>query len=268
MEDATPSKMNAVKNAFVSKTGDPIKGLGCFMAFCGTCPCIIYVTFLGIYASLFSLASTFDAFYENGLEINSLYTTDFTYDNCGIIPLLEECQAEAGYDFIPSFFIEYSGNHVLNPEDLLTIGKLINELNNYDCSPEELSTNWSVIYTINVIVYAILTGCLFLMCCTCFVWPIGWLGLIGHSFGFCAHLAAVVVTGVFRYNSYGEACASFKQEWAIDDNNTDAISFEEHGSMIQGLFISICVLWCCTNCVVICIMQVVPSLTKLKRSGI
>ena len=51
-------------------------------------------------------------------------------------------------------------------------------------------------------------------------------------------MAALIVTGVFRYSDEGEACAMKDIPIGVDSDTT----FKDHGEMIEGLFISQCVL--------------------------
>ena len=87
----------------------------------------------------------------------------------------------------------------------------------------------------------------FLLCVTINVPPIvGKLGILGHILGSCSHIAAIVVTGVFRYSSEGRKCADFGEPRLIeDDDASDTFKFSDHASVIQGLFITECVLFCC-----------------------
>ena len=64
-----------------------------------------------------------------------------------------------------------------------------------------------MIFAFNSILYLLLAiFTLFYMISTC-VWPLWVVGVCGHMCGGCAHLACIIVTGVFRYSTEGKACA-------------------------------------------------------------
>jgi len=99
-------------------------------------------------------------------------------------------------------------------------------------------------------------------------WPVGYIGICGHFCGCCGHLAAIIITGIFRYSDLGEKCASLDGEIPYDIDDPEAtFTFADHGSMIQGLFISACVLFCGFTCFVLMMAQVSSTLIALKRGG-
>jgi len=65
------------------------------------------------------------------------------------------------------------------------------------------SSNWSVILAFNSILYGLMGLFNFFLCMTCIAWPVGYIGVIGHCCGCLAHVAAIIVTGVFRYSDQG-----------------------------------------------------------------
>ena len=71
----------------------------------------------------------------------------------------------------------------------------------------EVDTKWTVIFALNMIVYACLT--LFSICqmLGTFFWPLCCFAACGHCATSNAHLACIIVTAVFRYRSEGEKCA-------------------------------------------------------------
>lgn len=129
------------------------------------------------------------------------------------------------------------------------------------------TTNWTTIYLFNGILYALLAVFTFMLCMTCLVWPMGKLGGIGHGLGCCAHLAAIIVTGVFRYSTEGELCASNSISLPYNKEG-DEFTFAEKGDTIQALFISACCLFCCFNCFVGVMGSVSNSLVAIKRTGL
>ena len=109
---------------------------------------------------------------------------------------------------------------------------------------KDWTTNWTTVYLFNGILYALLSLFTGMLCMTCLVWPIGKIGVIGHGFGCCAHLAAIIVTGVYRYNAEGELCAS-NSVLITYNTEGDEFKFTDSANTLQALFISTCCLFCC-----------------------
>ena len=102
-------------------------------------------------------------------------------------------------------------------------------------SAQLIDTKWSVILAFNsyfFLLHAIMTF-LVLLGATGILWPCCICGTCGHCFAGCAHLACIVVTGVFRFSDEGERCADY--EGPLD---TDGTKFSELGDAIQSLFIA------------------------------
>ena len=99
---------------------------------------------------------------------------------------------------------------------------------------------------------------------TCCVWQFGYIGIYGHLIGFLGHIAAIIVTGVFRYNTAGVNCAMNDTQVSFNEEG-EGFTFKEHGNMIQGLFISSCSLLLCFNCFVCFMMTVSRTLIQLNR---
>ena len=100
---------------------------------------------------------------------------------------------------------------------------------------EFIDTKWSVILAFNSYYYMVHCICSFLVLLgsTGILWPCCCLGACGHTFGFCGHLALVIVTGVFRFSDEGERCA--KNDALLD---TDGTTFKDMGASIKSLFIA------------------------------
>ena len=113
-----------------------------------------------------------------------------------------------------------------------------------------------------MVLYSVLLFCIFLMCCACIAWPIGYIGVAGHCLGFCAHLAIIIFTGIARYNTNGEICAGYDYELWYNES-ADSFTYKDHGSVIQGLFISACVLLCLFNCCILFMMAATRGLKLL-----
>ena len=105
---------------------------------------------------------------------------------------------------------------------------------------EVLNSKWTVLLAFNAILYLVLGSSICLLLCGTFLFPFWICGCCGITFGGCAHLAALIVTGVFRFNSEGESCA---KSTAIVQPSDE--TFEVHGERIKALFISQCVLYIC-----------------------
>ena len=103
-----------------------------------------------------------------------------------------------------------------------TCGGLLKGTTNDDGSlgTELVDTKWSVILAFNsyfYLIHCILTF-LILLGATGILWPCCILGGCGHCCGFSAHLAAVVVTGVYRLRDEGDLCAN--RVLAVDTDGT------------------------------------------------
>ena len=123
-------------------------------------------------------------------------------------------------------------------------------------------TKWTVVYTLNAVVYTMLSAstlCLFL---SALLWPLAFCGICGFICSQMAHFAALIVTGVFRYSDDGEKCAE-------SETNYDAIdkSMSDIGSTMEGLFISQCVLYCFYGCCMGCFAQVAMMTAMMRRMG-
>ena len=124
------------------------------------------------------------------------------------------------------------------------------------------NTKWSVVFTLNAVVYTLLTAselCLFL---SAFIWPLAICGACGVCCTQMAHFAAVIVTGVFRYSEDGERCA--EQTYEITELEK---SYEDIGATMQGLFISQCVLYCFYACCLGCLTQVAFVVAMHRKAG-
>ena len=127
-------------------------------------------------------------------------------------------------------------------------------------APEFIDTKWSVLLAFNsyfFMLHCIMTF-LILLGVTGILWPCCILGGCGHCFGGCAHLACIIVTGVFRFSDEGERCAESKGIFT-----TDGDTFEDLGSAIKSLFIAQCVLMIFVQCCVSVTMQVVAGVVQL-----
>ena len=133
----------------------------------------------------------------------------------------------------------------------------IDSFNTFTNVNEAGDTKWTVIFTFNTIVYACMITFSICQIIGTYFWPMCLCAACGHCALASAHFAAVVVTGVFRYQDEGEKCTKNGTEWVDFD-----WTFKDHGDRIQGLFISQCVLLILFNCLWICACQFAGALSS------
>ena len=126
------------------------------------------------------------------------------------------------------------------------------------------STKWTLVYILNIATYAFLLLCTFFICFTVVAWPIGCLGYLGHCLGFCAHLATLIVTGVFRFNQSGEECAANTKSIQLSGDPNDFFTYSSHGEIIMAVFITGCVLLCLFNCCILGMMTGFETLRSVR----
>lgn len=103
-------------------------------------------------------------------------------------------------------------------------------------------TAWTLVYGFNGGVYMSLTILTLCLVCSALIGPLAFCGACLIGCAQCGHLAALIVTGVLRYSDDGKACA---------DNPTPVnadVTFADIGSMMEGIFISQCILYCFYGC--------------------
>ena len=66
---------------------------------------------------------------------------------------------------------------------------------------DTFNTKWTVILQFNSILYLLFTIQTIFLCIGAFFWPCCVCGGLMACFSGCAHIAAIIVTGVFRYQS-------------------------------------------------------------------
>jgi len=130
---------------------------------------------------------------------------------------------------------------------------------------DEDLTMWTTVYILNACVYTLNTTWVILLIISAFWWPLAFCGACGICCTQLAHFAAVIVTGVFRYSDPGELCAKNKIT-RIDQNESDSSTMAEVGDMMQGIFISQCVLYCFYGCCLGALVQIAIGLGMLKKS--
>ena len=130
------------------------------------------------------------------------------------------------------------------------------------CGIVDGDTQWTTLLAFNSILYLIMSILTILIMLSYFVPVLALIGGCCHSLACCAHLACIIVTGVFRYSDDGKKCAELTELGA--KVNDDQIDF---GARIQGLFISQCVIFCLYQCCIGCLSQVMYSVYILKKMG-
>ena len=123
---------------------------------------------------------------------------------------------------------------------------------------QSVNTKWSVLLAFNSLLYLILSCLTFCVCLSTILWPLCVFGF-GHICGGCGVLACLIVTGVFRYSKDGEACAN--SDLPV---TADGVTFADHATTIQNLFIAQCVLIIFYNCCVGVLMSAGQQLCSLQ----
>ena len=132
----------------------------------------------------------------------------------------------------------------------------------------DLDTKWTTLLAFNSILYLILSILTLLIMLGYFLAPLMYVGGIAHSCGCCAHLAAIICTGVWRYSDDGKKCADITEAAVKACDNVDCGDDEpkDFGARIAGLFISQCVLFCFYNCCVSSLFQVSMTYAMFKKA--
>ena len=116
-----------------------------------------------------------------------------------------------------------------------------------DYSASTLDTQWSFLLAFNSILYVCLGLFTLFLCSSSLLRPCIIAGACGHFFGFCTHLAGIIITGILRFGRDGELC-SFNTDDVPYNEEGDSFKFSDHGAKIQYLFISSCALYFFHNC--------------------
>ena len=148
---------------------------------------------------------------------------------------------------------EYPGD---NPFDVCGLTKS-------SVDAEDPDTKWTVVFTLNAAIYTVLASAILCLFLSALFWPLAACGACGFICGQCAHLAAIIVTGVFRYGGDGEKCA----ENDYEPKGLDGQSFKDVGETMNGIFISQCVLFCFFSCCMGCFMQIAIMMATVRRMG-
>ena len=119
-----------------------------------------------------------------------------------------------------------------------------------------------MVYALNGAIYTVLASAILCLFLSALFWPLAVCGACGFICGQMGHLAAVIVTGVFRYGGDGEKCADNDFVPKPLDQ-----SFKDIGETMNGLFISQCVLFCFFSCCMGCFMQIAIMMDMMRKAG-
>merc|ERR1712079_58388 len=198
---------------------------------CGLAPLIISSTFAGIYLSLGAVAQK----YADDNEF-------FCGGNSRCFDLCSNMVTNAGFNAAISDIL--SGTGLENTTSSLSI-----------------DTTWSLIFALNGGVYLTLTILTLCLICSAIIGPLAICGACLIGCAQCAHLAALIVTGVLRYSDDGKECASRDTQKVSED-----VTFADVGATIEGLFIAQCVLYCFYGCCIMVLTQTSVMLYFAKKA--
>ena len=131
---------------------------------------------------------------------------------------------------------------------------------------KNFTTDWTIIFAVNSILYMVLTVFTLMLCLTFLAWPIGMVGIFGHIIFFVGHLGTLIITGMLRYSAEGEKCAMSRLTVPYN-NEGDRISYLNDGQMIEDLFIAACVLFLAYNCCIFQMSWVANAAIWLEKNG-
>ena len=158
-------------------------------------------------------------------------------------------------------FNDESTSNLDNPFDACGTRDSTTNLGGVAVKTEQIDTKWTVVFTLNAVVYTLLSASTLCLFMGALLWPLAFCGLCGFICTQMAHFAAVIVTGVFRYSDEGEFCAGVTN-LGINDK-----TMEDIGTTMEGLFISQCVLYCFYGFCLGCFAQIAFATAMLKRAG-
>ena len=126
-----------------------------------------------------------------------------------------------------------------------------------DVEGAEFTTNWTLVYKFNTILYILMTSMLAMGCLGMVFPPL--IACISCSMcGLCAQTAAIITGGIYRFRSEGAECALVGT--AYEGEN----SWETDGATLKALFIAQCCLAVPMGCFLGCAMAGVTVGTTLK----
>ena len=113
----------------------------------------------------------------------------------------------------------------------------------------DYSTNWTMVYRFNTILYIILC-CMLLTGCIGLVFP-PFIVCIGYSMcGLCAQTAAIITGGIFRFRAEESRCAVVTTSYDGGEN-----TWESDAQTYKALFIAQCSLAIPLGCFLSCAFQ-------------
>ena len=99
--------------------------------------------------------------------------------------------------------------------------------------PQHLDTKWSLVFKFNAIIYMVLTALVVCSCAGLVYSNIMQATLSCLQLAGLAHIAGVILSGVYRFNSSGIICAGNVEKYDEAKN-----TFEGDGLMLRKLFIA------------------------------
>ena len=105
-------------------------------------------------------------------------------------------------------------------------------------------TKWSVVYTLNTVIYAMLSLWTVIIALSAYCVPLVCLGSCGFTLTQLAHFGVLIVTGIFRFNKAGDRCAQGHFPiYELHERTTAEIGHE-----MKYLFIAQCILFIPYSC--------------------
>ena len=115
----------------------------------------------------------------------------------------------------------------------LSLRKEVPKVPFYDmCGVEpEPNSHWSKILAFNCILYFLLAICTICLWLSWLSRIVGALGILGHGLGFCLHVYAITILGIFRFSEDGLECTKYIVPVKYTDTGKTFV-FLEHGERL------------------------------------
>ena len=136
---------------------------------------------------------------------------------------------------------------------------------NFDFCDTDATTDWTRVYKVMIGVFAAMLAGIMFICCTCVYWPLWWVGYLVLDCVCIGQLGAIILLGMRRFNDNGEKCAAHLEPIIYNDDG-DTFTFEEHGNILMGMFITGCILYFCNNCFIYFMMENAKILIVLRKT--
>ena len=225
-------------------------GLLVTLCMCSLAPLIISTTFAGVYLSLGAVAQD----YANR---NTFLCGDSArcFDLCTPTGDFNADQVASSVNDMMSSAFSGSGSSG-SSIDLSGFSQAMSGL----ASMTSVDTAWTAVFALNGGVYLTLTILTLCLVCSALLGPLALCGACLMGCAQCAHLAALIVTGVLRYSDDGEYCAKY------GGPINDSLTFQDVGATMEGLFIAQAVLYCFYGCCIGVFTQMTVMLYMAKKA--